>query len=111
MQSENRISIFEKIVAITNSIQKIHAVEIREQLIVLVNELINKDFDALVQLLYRIDVYEKKVRLSLNQNTNEDAASIIADLIIERQLQKIESRKQFRENKTNETNESNEEKW
>ncbi len=108
MQSENITSIPEKIISVTNSIQKIPDDEIREKLIALINELINKDFHALVQLLYRIDVDEKKIRLYLNQNTNEDSASLLADLIIERQLQKIESKKQFRRNKNHE---SDEEKW
>ena len=108
MQSKNQLSIPEKIIFVTDSIQKMPGIEIREQLIELINELIKKDFHALVQLLYRIDVNEKKIRTYLDQNKNENSASILADLIIERQLQKIESRKQFRGNKNHE---SDEEKW
>jgi hypothetical protein len=67
-------------------------------LIDLVNELINENFSTLLQLLYSIDVNEKKIRLLLEKNPTEDSASIIADLIIERQLQKIASRKLFKEN-------------
>ena len=108
MQSKNQLSIPEKIIFVTDSIQKIPGIEIREQLIELINKLIKKNLHALVQLLYRIDVNEKKIRTYLDQNKNEDSASILADLIIERQLQKIESRKQFRGNKNYE---SDEEKW
>ena len=61
-----------------------------------VNQLINTDFDRLVSLLYRIDVPEKKMRQLLDQQQGENAPLLIADLIIERQLQKIESRKQFK---------------
>lgn len=61
-----------------------------------VNQLINTDFDRLVSLLYRIDVPEKKMRYLLEQQQGENAPLLIADLIIERQLQKIESRKQFK---------------
>jgi hypothetical protein len=50
----------------------------------------------LVSLLYRIDVPEKKLRYLLEQQQGENAPLLIADLIIERQLQKIESRKQFK---------------
>ncbi|MDP4284989.1 MAG: hypothetical protein Q8891_11225 [Bacteroidota bacterium] len=82
--------------------------EIRGKLIALINDLINKDFSALLQLLYRVDVDEKKIRLYLNENTNEDSASVLADLIIERQLQKIESRKLFRESGNSK---SEEERW
>ena len=108
MQQENELSLPEKILAVSNLIDKKDDEELHQKLVVLINELINKDFHALVQLLYRIDVYEKKIRLCLNRNSNEDAASIIADLIIDRQLEKMESRKKFSKNQNRE---SEEEKW
>ena len=95
MQEENKISIPDKIIAVTNSIQEVPSKDLRNQLISFINELINKDFNALVQLLYRIDINEKKLKELLKQNENTDAALIIADLIISRQLQKIESKRQF----------------
>jgi hypothetical protein len=108
MQQENQLSLPEKILAVSNLIDQKNEEELRQKLVVLVNELINKDFHALVQLLYRIDVYEKKIRLYLDKNTDEDSAAIIADLIIERQLEKMESRKKFSQNKDQP---SDEEKW
>jgi len=60
--------------------------------------LINHDFEKLVSLLYRIDVDEKKMRNMLEQQEGENAAGLIADLIIERQLQKIKSRKDSKSN-------------
>jgi len=98
----------DEIVSVSNSLEEDSTQKIREKLIVLLNELINKDFHSLIQLLYRIDVNEKKIRHYLNQKTNEDSASVIADLIIERQLQKIESRKKF---STKNIIEPDEEKW
>ena len=108
MESQSPLSITEKIIDVTSSIQSASLDKIRLKLISLINELINKDFDAVVQLLYRIDVSEKKIRSVLDQNTETDSASILADLIIERQLQKIESRKHF-SNRSGP--ESDEEKW
>ena len=58
-----------------------------------VNTMINHDFGTLVQLLYRIDVNETKLRRLLEGDVRQDAGMIIAALIIERQWQKIESRK------------------
>ncbi|HUZ60788.1 MAG TPA: hypothetical protein VMU83_18600 [Hanamia sp.] len=107
MQSDNQSSIPEKIFSISNLIEKDKVEKIRVQLIDLINELINKDFHALLQLLYRIDVDEKKIRYYLEENRNEDSASVLADMIIKRQLQKIESRKDF----SQKYNESDEEKW
>jgi len=69
----------------------------KEKLIVYINGLINDDFEKLIFLLYKTDVEEKKLK-SVLSSANTDAASIIADLIIERQLQKIRSRKEFRSN-------------
>ena len=95
MQKEDKISTPDKIIAVANSIQEAPSKDLRSQLIFFINELINEDFNALVQLLYRIDVNEKKLKELLKRNENSDAALIIADLIISRQLQKIESKKQF----------------
>ena len=93
MESENQIS--DKIILLTDSVQEMNGNEIRTRLITLINELIIKDFQALLHLLYRIDVDEKKIRRCLNINAREDSASILTDLIIERQLQKIAFRKNF----------------
>ena len=108
MQQKSQLSLPEKILAVSNLIDQKNDEKLREKLIFLINELIKKDFDALIQLLYRIDVYEKKIRLYLSKNRQEDSAAILADLIIERQLEKMESRKKFSENKNEECDE---EKW
>ena len=108
MQSENNLSIPDQIISVSNSIEEISNQQIRENLILLINELINKDFHSLIQLLYRIDVDEKKIRIYLEQLQNVDSASVLADLIIERQLQKIANRKYFSSKKNPE---SGEEKW
>lgn len=63
-----------------------------------VNVMIQRDFGALVQLLYRIDVSEDRLRRILGADTGEDAGRIIARLIMERQWQKIESRRRYRRN-------------
>jgi len=67
--------------------------ELRDRLAAHINYLINHDFGKLVYYLYRIDVDENKMRQLLEQREGENAAGLIADLIIERQLQKIESRR------------------
>ena len=69
----------------------------RTWLIQHINGLIAKDFEALMFLLYRIDVNERIVKEQIAASKGEHAAAIIADLIIERQLKKIEWRKKFRE--------------
>jgi len=72
------------------------------------NELINNDFNYLVQLLYRIDISETKLKETLGQNQDKNAGELLAALTIERQLQKIRSRQQY--SKPDE-NISEDEKW
>jgi hypothetical protein len=60
------------------------------------NSLIENDFQKLVGLLYRIDVPENKLRHILRENPGENAGDIIASLVIERLLQKIRSREEYR---------------
>jgi hypothetical protein len=71
---------------------------IQQQLEQSINDLIQNNFDRLIQLLYRIDVNEKKLKQLLNGHPQTDAATIISQLIIERQLQKLQTRKQFKNN-------------
>ncbi|MGC4037907.1 MAG: hypothetical protein QM764_18230 [Chitinophagaceae bacterium] len=69
--------------------------ELRHVLANHINDLIVNHFNQLINLLYRLDVSEKKLQQWLLENTTEDTGIIIADLIIERQLQKIKSRHEF----------------
>ena len=67
----------------------------RQNLATYINELINQNFERLISILYRLDVNEKVLKASISENKNEDAGVLIADAVIERQMQKIESRKKF----------------
>jgi hypothetical protein len=65
-----------------------------------INHLILSDFQKLVNILYRVDINEAALKQLLKENPETDAGDIIATLIIERQLQKLKSREQFRTNDT-----------
>jgi hypothetical protein len=67
----------------------------RQELVMHINDLINKDFDKLLQLLYRLDIDEIKLRAVLHNYPDRPAGEMIAELVIERQLQKIKSRREF----------------
>lgn len=75
--------------------EKISFTEMQYELSAYINQLIKTDFEKLVAILYRIDVSEEKLKYFLADNPNEEAGKIIAELIIERVQQKINSRKQF----------------
>ena len=61
-----------------------------------INHLIQTNFQQLVLILYRVDVSENKLKQLLQKDSDEDAAVIISKLIIEREIQKINSRSLFR---------------
>ena len=82
--------------------------ELEIQLSIYINQLIQTDFQKLIGLLYRIDVSEIKLKTLLQQHAGEEAGKIIAALIIERQLQKIKTRQQFKQRDDHFTDE---EKW
>lgn len=76
----------------------------KEKLIDYLNEFINHDFSKVVQLLYRIDVSEAKLKKVLQENPNEDAAGLIADLIIERIAIAKKARANFSRDNNNASN-------
>jgi len=65
-----------------------------------VNDLIHNDFLALVQILYRRDISESKLKKTLQKYTDQDAGLIIGQLLIERETQKNRSREQFKRDDT-----------
>ena len=77
--------------------------DLENNLAVYINELIDKDFNKLVNLLYRIDISEQKLKIALqNEDKTISSSKTIAKLIIERQLQKLEFRKKFSKKKIEE---------
>lgn len=60
-----------------------------------INELIKNDFSRLVQILYRIDVSEAKLKNILSANPSEDAGKLIAQVIIERLAATKKARESF----------------
>ena len=70
----------------------------RELLAGKINELLTTDFQKLIAILYRVDVSESNLKKLLQENPAADAGLIIADLMIERQLQKNKSKKETKIN-------------
>lgn len=94
-------------------LQALSEVELRDQqlfdeLASYVNRLIQTDFEQLVRILYRMDVSEPKLKQLLKEHPEDDAGKLIASMMIERQAQKIQTRKIFEKR---EGDESGEERW
>jgi hypothetical protein len=61
--------------------------------------LLEEKFDTLVNVLYRIDINESKLSMLFSGKNRDAIPTVLADLIIERQLQKIRLRKMYSEGK------------
>lgn len=70
--------------------------QLQAKLSAAINDMIVHHFDELIQLLYRMDVSEAKLKEMLQQHAADDASDIIATLILERQQQKIKTREMFK---------------
>ena len=69
----------------------------RQKLRSLIAHLLDHDFERLLQAMYRLDINENKFRKSLSGKFSTDVALEIADLVIERELQKVITRRKYRE--------------
>jgi hypothetical protein len=68
-----------------------------EQMASFINDLIEKDFARLVQILYRLDVSEDKLKSVLLEHPTGDAGNMIAVLIMERIAQREKAKELFKQ--------------
>ena len=97
----------EELVNLNHQLTALQKLEMKEQLTVYINHLLLHDFNKLVQILYRVDVDEKKLKELLQQGKDTDAAVIIADLLIQRQEEKVKTKEAFK----SDDNIPDEDKW
>ena len=73
----------------------------------IINDLIQHDLNLLVQFLYQVDISEDKLKKLLRDHPETDAAVVITELLVERQLEKMKTRTSFRKDEDI----SDEERW
>lgn len=69
--------------------------QLRELMINAFAYLIDENFQKLVQILYRADVDQDKLKYALENTENSTSATVIADAYIARQKAKIETWKKY----------------
>ena len=69
--------------------------ELMNQLIPAMNNLLVKNKQKLMQVLYKIDISEQKLSKAISKFPKVQLAEIIAHLVIEREMQKVITRKLF----------------
>ncbi len=62
-----------------------------------IRHLLSSHYEYLLNLLYRIDVDEAKVAETLGSHHPNEVPDILAEMIIERQLQKVVTRQYYRQ--------------
>ena len=95
MKSPDKIPVPDQLFYLVNNFEKKPDDEIKQKIMDLIRELINNNFPSLVELLYRVDIDEKKLKEILKLYPDVDSASLIADLIVSRHLQKTAMRNQL----------------
>lgn len=73
--------------------------EFRKHLTEKLKFLLDEKFDTLVNILYRIDISEKKLSQLFSGNNRDSIPASLAEMIIERQLEKLRLRKLYKEGK------------
>ncbi len=69
-----------------------------EDIVSFLDDLIRNDFNRLLSILYRVDISEEKLKRKLAENKESaiSSAEIIAQLLIEREKEKIITRAKYR---------------
>jgi len=75
--------------------------ELRKYLSHKIGDLLDANYEKLINILYRIDVNEEKLNELFGRKNREPISEGLADLIIERQLQKINIRNMYRKESKN----------
>ena len=73
--------------------------ELYENLAKHLDHLITTDFNNLIAILYRIDISQEKAIAGLAENAKKESAGhTLARMIIDRQLEKVITRRKYRKN-------------
>jgi hypothetical protein len=88
----------EQLLDLNRQLTAIQEAEMKEHLLLYINHLLVHDFNKLIQILYRVDVGEQKLKELLVANPQTDAAIIITDLLLQRQKEKIKAKETFKPN-------------
>lgn len=81
-------------------VNELHSLnELKKYIAAKISELLNTNYNKLLNALYLIDLDEKRLHELFSGKNKEFIPENLADMIIERQIQKINYRKKYREGK------------
>lgn len=62
-----------------------------------IRELLAGDLEALMSMMYRLDIDEAKMKLAFSKDNIEDPAISLAKIIIERQKRRMDTKKKYQQ--------------
>ena len=71
--------------------------DIRNKLKDVIDHLLENDFERLLNAIYRLDIDESKFNQVISGVYGNDVSGKLAEIIIEREVRKVETRKRYRE--------------
>ncbi|MBB6501866.1 hypothetical protein [Pedobacter cryoconitis] len=74
---------------------ELSVVQLREKMVYAFSWLLDNDISKMMNILYRTDVDEERLKSLLISKSELPSAEVIADEYIRRQMQKIETRKKY----------------
>lgn len=63
-----------------------------------IGELLEKNVEKLIHILYRIDVNQRKTDDIFNNPSKEEIVLLLTDAVIERQIEKVQTRRKYKSN-------------
>jgi stalled ribosome alternative rescue factor ArfA len=88
----------EQLLKLDQELTTIQKKEWKDELVFYINHLLLNDFSKLVQILYKADINEERLKELLKENPETSSALIIADLLVQRQEEKNKTRESFQRN-------------
>jgi hypothetical protein len=61
--------------------------------------MLDNEFEKLCNAMYRLDVSEKLFHRALNETAKDAVPAVLAELVIERELQKVKTRRLYKDGK------------
>jgi len=71
--------------------------KLRDRLVIVISEMLDDDFNRLLNLLYRMDVSEEKVKRAFVPGQPGSISEDLADLVLQREIQKILTRRKYKD--------------
>ncbi|MBX9852381.1 MAG: hypothetical protein K2X86_11570 [Cytophagaceae bacterium] len=70
--------------------------DLKEKLAHAISILLNRDMNRLLNIFYRMDLSEQKVNRIISESAPQEISSQLADLVIEREMQKAITRSKYK---------------